>query len=133
MSNPNKVTKNAVYRVLVGDLLVVFIALAIIHLLAEQYFRSVMVGFLVFLIPQAMFTWLIFRHVNRLKIELIGQSFYRAESVKFLLTAGLFTYSFVMLQPINAACIFIAYISLMVVNILLSITFVGSNRPYREL
>jgi F0F1-type ATP synthase assembly protein I len=59
---------------------------------------------------------------------IVNQSFYRAESIKFMMTAGLFAYSFKMLQPISAALIFATYGLLFVVHQVLAAKFVGKHQ-----
>lgn len=122
-----KKIKTAVYKVLYGDLLIALILMASVYLLALTQFKSVMVGTLIFLIPNGLFAWFVFRNITKVNFMIINQSFYRAESMKFVITAGLFAYSFKMLQPINAAYIFAVYGLLFVVHQVLAALIVGRD------
>ena len=122
-----KKVRAAVYKVLYGDLLLALIIMAGVYLLAATQFKSVMVGTLIFLIPNGIFAWFVFRNITKVNFMIINQSFYRAESMKFIMTAGLFAYSFKMLQPVNAATIFAAYVLLFVVHQVLAAYLVGRD------
>ena len=123
-----KKIKAAVYKVLLGDLLVALLLVACVYLLAPMQFKSVLVGTLIFLIPNGIFAWFVFRNVTKVNFMIVNQSFYRAESIKFVMTAGLFAYSFKMLQPISAAIIFAVYGSLFVVHQVFAALIVGRNQ-----
>ena len=122
-----KKVKTAVYRVLYGDLLLALIVMTSAYLLVATQFKSVMVGALIFLIPNGIFAWFVFRKITRVNFMVINQAFYRAESMKFMTTAGLFAYSFKMLQPISAATIFATYGLLFVVHQVLAAFIVGRD------
>ncbi|NRB37330.1 MAG: ATP synthase subunit I [Pseudomonadales bacterium] len=122
-----KQIKTDVNRLLSADLLFALLVIAAVYLLAEAGFKSVIVGALIFLIPNGVFAWIVFRNITKVNFMIINQSFYRAASMKFMLTAGLFAYSFKMLQPVGAAWIFATYGLLFVVHQVLAAFIVGRN------
>lgn len=78
--------------------------------------RSLLLGGLVFLLPQAWFAWRVFRFRGAGAAREVVQGFYRAEAGKFLLSCAGFAAVFVSAWPLQAAVFFGAYIALYVVN-----------------
>ncbi len=78
--------------------------------------KSLLLGGLVFLVPQAWFAWRVFRFRGAGAASDVAQGFYRAEAGKFLLGCAGFAAVFVGVGPLHAPVFFGAYIVLYVVN-----------------
>lgn len=87
--------------------------------------KSVLMGGLLFLLPQAWFSWRVFRHRGARAAREIVQGFYRAEAGKFLLTAAGFAMAFAYTGPSQAAMLLTTYIVLYVVNGVLQALMTG--------
>ena len=61
------------------------------------------------------------------RIQQVVRGFYKAGTMKFLLTCGLFAYVFMMLQPLNAAFIFVAYIVSFIVHQVAAFMIIGRH------
>lgn len=87
--------------------------------------RSLLIGGLLFLLPQAWFGWRVFRHSGAKFAQQVARGFYRAEAGKFLLTGAGFALVFIMVQPLHAAALFGAYIVLYALNMVLLARYPG--------
>ena len=81
--------------------------------------KSLLLGGLVFLLPQAWFAWQVFRFRGAGAARKVVDGFYRAEAGKFLLTCAGFATVFASVRPLHAVAFFGAYIVLYVVNAVL--------------
>lgn len=81
--------------------------------------KSLLVGGLIFLIPQSWFAWRVFRFTGAGAAREVVQGFYRGEAGKFLLTTVGFASAFLVAGPLHAVALFGAYIVLHVVHWLL--------------
>ncbi len=81
--------------------------------------KSLLIGGLIFLIPQSWFAWRVFRFSGASAAREVVQGFYRGEAGKFLLTTAGFASAFLVAVPLHAAALFGAYIALHVVHWLL--------------
>lgn len=97
----------------VGLLLVtVGIVWSINHVVAY----SVLIGGLIFLIPNMYFALYAFRYRGAQAAQMVLMSFYRGEIGKFLLSSVGFAIAFTFVQPLNILFVFIAYIALTVIQ-----------------
>ncbi|MBK6287923.1 MAG: ATP synthase subunit I [Gammaproteobacteria bacterium] len=87
--------------------------------------KSLLIGGLIFLIPQSWFAWRVFRFSGAGAAREVVQGFYRGEAGKFLLTTAGFASAFLIAGPLQAAALFGAYIVLHVVHWLLLSRFAG--------
>ncbi|WP_280552590.1 ATP synthase subunit I [Halomonas sp. 25-S5] len=71
---------------------------------------SALLGGAVALLPNAYFAWRMFRYQGARYTKQIVNSFYKAESGKFGLTAALFILVFISVPPSNPAFFFGAYV-----------------------
>ncbi|MBB3141734.1 ATP synthase subunit I [Halomonas sp. THAF12] len=71
---------------------------------------SALLGGAVAFLPNAFFTWRVFRYQGARHTRNIVNGFYRAEAGKFGLTAALFTLVFIAVPPSNPAFFFGAYV-----------------------
>lgn len=99
-----------------GLLIVAAVAAGLVDPLAG---RSLLIGGLLFLVPQVWFGWRVFRHRGAAVAREVARGFYRAETGKFLLTGAGFAAVFVAVRPLHAAAFFGAYIALYVMNMVL--------------
>ncbi len=99
-----------------GLLIVAAVATGLVDPLAG---RSLLIGGLLFLVPQVWFGWRVFRHRGAAVAREVAHGFYRAETGKFLLTGAGFATVFVAVRPLHAAAFFGAYIALYVMNMVL--------------
>jgi len=75
---------------------------------------SVVYGGLIYWLPNAYFTWLIFCYHNVQSPTVLVQSFYRGEVGKFLLTATGFAVIFVFVDSLSYLAVFAAYIGMVI-------------------
>jgi len=81
--------------------------------------KSLLLGGLVYLVPQAWFAWRVFRFRGAVASRRVVNGFYRAEAGKFLLACAGFAAVFASARPLHAVAFFGAYIVLYAVNAVL--------------
>lgn len=77
---------------------------------------SILLGGLIFLLPQAWFSWRAFRVRGAVAASEVAQGFYRAEAGKFLLVATGFALAFTAAGPVDAPWLFGAYVLMLLLN-----------------
>ena len=78
--------------------------------------RSILLGGLIFLLPQAWFGWRAFRARGAVAAREVAQGFYRAEAGKFLLVTAGFASAFTVAGPVDAPWLIGAYASTLLLN-----------------
>jgi ATP synthase protein I len=78
--------------------------------------RSILLGGLIFLLPQAWFSWRAFRVRGAVAAAEVAQGFYRAEAGKFLLVTAGFALAFTVAWPVDTLWLFGAYASALLLN-----------------
>jgi len=105
-----------VHRVLMVESGLLAVATAATWWLDVASGKSVLVGGLLFLLPNSWFAWRAFRARGAAAARDVVQGFYRAEAGKFLLTAAGFAAAFSYAGSLQAVILMSAYIVLHVVN-----------------
>ena len=82
----------------------------------EEVSKAAIMAFVIFWLPNKIFSLRVFRWVGAKYAKQVARSFYLAESSKYGLTLLLFALSFKMLQPINAAWLLSLYFGFFVVH-----------------
>jgi len=77
---------------------------------------SALLGGVVCFLPNLYFAWESFRHQGAQAAKQIVRSFYKAEAVKFGLTAVLFSLVFALVRPLNPIYFFLTYVVVQVVH-----------------
>ena len=78
---------------------------------------SVVLGGLIFLIPNAYFAVCVFRYNSQLADRAVLHNFYKGETGKFLLSYVGFAAVFVLVKSINVVALFAAYIGLTLIQL----------------
>ena len=120
MSSNKEITKNrtAAFRLVYVQLIVT----VVIALLSYTYSGlvsaySVLLGSVVYILPNIYFVRCAFRKVESQTPQSMMSWFYIGEAVKILLTVALFAICFALVKPLNVALLFAAYIVMMIVNL----------------
>jgi len=79
---------------------------------------SALLGGLVFIIPNWIFTGLVFRQAAADSARMILSRFFVGETIKILATIILFAACFILVKPINVFTLFATFIAMMVINII---------------
>jgi len=77
---------------------------------------SIFLGGMVCFLPNFYFAWQVFTHQGAHAAKDIVRSFYRAEAVKFGLTAVLFALVFILVRPLNPISFFLTYAVVQVIH-----------------
>jgi ATP synthase protein I len=102
--------KPPVLTITAAQLLLVSLAAAVLHYSgAPVSARSVLIGGALCALPNAYFALRAFRHSGARAAKRVVESFYRAETGKFVLTIAGFAAVFIAIKPLNAAALFISY------------------------
>ena len=107
--------------VLLIDVVILVVSCVLITYFDKRWLQPVLLGYSVFIIPSAFFYWRALRFSAAKDIQKSVLTLYSAEIGKFLLTVGLFAYSFIVMADKKhfIGLFFIAYISLLLVHHLL--------------
>jgi ATP synthase protein I len=122
-STGNLIPRPPVNRVLLIEFVLLLLGTAAMWSINAVAGRSILLGGLIFLLPQSWFAWRVFRVSGAKAASEVVSGFYRGEAGKFLLAAAAFVGVFVFVKPLNAAAFFGAYIALHIVNAVLLIRF----------
>ena len=126
--NAQKIARPAINTLMLIDMLAIVMGVALLMLVSRVSAVSVLVGGLIFFIPNASFAWMSFRVMGARQMHEIKQRFYRAEVVKFTLTIGLFVYAMVKLPTLNISTLFAAYIVFWLIHQLAAFKLIGQVR-----
>jgi ATP synthase protein I len=103
-------------RVLVAEGALLLLAATVAWCLDTATARSILLGGLIFLLPQVWFSWRAFRVRGAVAAREVAQGFYRAEAGKFLLVTAGFALAFSVAGPVDALWLFGAYASMLLLN-----------------
>jgi len=115
----NHLPRPPVFRLLMAESAVLVIVVTITWLITDGIAASILLGGLVFLVPQAWFTRHAFRYQGAQSAPLVVRSFYRGEAGKFVLTCTLFIAVFVLNKSLHAVSFIGAFAALSVANVIL--------------
>lgn len=71
--------------------------------------RSILLGGCVAMVPSLCFAWLSFHYQGASQNRQAVSTFYRAEGIKFIFTAGLFSLVFLQAETINIMVFFVSF------------------------
>jgi ATP synthase protein I len=103
-------------RVLAADAFLLLLMVAVAWCFDAAMARSVLLGGLIFLLPQAWFTWRAFRVRGAAAAQAVVQGFYRAEAGKFLMVTAGFALAFNLAGPLQAQWLFGSYVLMFLLN-----------------
>ena len=115
-----KVTKTinrpSVFKVLLFDCLIALSVFFTMLWQNELLAKSVLLGFLIFILPHTFFAWRAFKVMGAAKIREVANAMFAAEIGKFIFTISLFAYSFTMVATLNVLALFLAYVAIFIVH-----------------
>ena len=118
MDNTAK-NRSAAYKMLTIESLLTVAAAGVLYAVGESGMaRSIAVGSLAFIVPNAYFAKYAFRHSAADSARLAMQWFYVGEVIKVFVTAGIFAMAFLWAKELNVAALFIAFIVMLIINLL---------------
>ena len=106
----------ALGKVLALDAVMLLLAVIVAWCLDAATARSILLGGLIFLLPQAWFGWRAFRVRGAAAAREVAQGFYRAEAGKFLLVSAGFASAFTVAGPVDALWLIGAYTTMLLLN-----------------
>lgn len=101
-------------------LITVSILIALLDIKAGYSF---LIGGLIFILPNMYFAAKVFRYSGAQMATQVTQSFYRAESGKFVISLVFFAVVFSVVKPLNITALFLAYLLLALINSVLVFSF----------
>jgi len=123
-----KNNKAAAYRFLVAEAAVTAVTAFLLFLSVDGIAAySAILGGLVFIIPNWLFTGLVFRQAAAESARSILRRFFVGEGVKILATILLFAACFILVKQINVITLFATFVVMMVINIIGLANFKTSN------
>lgn len=106
-----------VQRVLGIELVALVALVAVVGIYHPQAAASAFWGGMIFLVPNAYFTYYAFRHRGAQKVYTVAMSLLRGQKGKTVLNVVGFALAFRFVQPLHTAYLFAAYIFVLVVHI----------------
>jgi ATP synthase protein I len=103
-------------KVLAAESVLLLLAVTVVWCFDTAKARSVLLGGLIFLLPQAWFCWRAFRVRGAVAAREVAQGFYRAEAGKFLLATSGFALAFTAAGPVAAPWLLGAYAVMLLLN-----------------
>jgi ATP synthase protein I len=88
---------------------------------------GLLLGGCIFCIPNAVFSWMAFRHVGATKTKLVMRNIYVGEALKIALTAGLFIAVLTLIQ-VHLLALYLGFIVLMLTQWLTPVFFHHKTR-----
>jgi len=121
-ASKNGLARPALGKVLAIDVLLLVLAVFVAWCLEPTKAWSILLGGLIFLLPQAWFGWRAFRARGAVAARDVAQGFYRAEAGKFLLVAAGFALAFTVAGPVDALWLIVSFALMHVLNSVLLAT-----------
>lgn len=113
-----KINKAAAYRFLAVEAVVAaVIALILLVYMDMTAARSALLGGVVFIAPNWLFTGLVFRQSNGETAQRILHRFFVGEALKILVTIVLFALCFILFKPLNVIALFATFMVTMIINV----------------
>ena len=109
----------AAYKMLAIQSLITLVVAAAMYGAGEGITaRSIAVGAFAFIVPNAYFAKYALRHSAADSAQLAMRWFYVGEAIKVFVTALMFAMTFLWADEVNVAALFIAYIVMLIINLL---------------
>lgn len=114
-----KINQAAAYRYLAIEATVTaVIALILLIYMDMIAARSALLGGVVFIVPNGLFTRLVFRQADGDTARRILNRFLVGEALKICVTIVLFALCFIFIKPLNVIALFATFIITMVINVI---------------
>lgn len=111
--------KTAAYRFLVAEAAVTAVTALLLFLSIDVIAAySALLGGMVFIVPNGLFTGLVFRQATAESANMILRRFFVGEAIKILATIVLFAACFILVKPMNVIALFSTFVAMMVINII---------------
>lgn len=124
---PPSISRPPLLKIYALQCVLVLFASAVALFLNTVDAYSIFIGGVISIVPNAYFARQVFRYAGAIYAQQVARSFYRGETGKFLTTLALFTGTFVLVKPLNVFALFMAYLSIMMLNAFL-IAYYGQQR-----
>ncbi len=111
-----KIAKPPILKIYGIQLLILLCVSAGLFVVNITVAYSALLGGLIFIGPNFYFASLAFRYQGARAAKKIAETMYRGEVIKFLLSAVLFAAVFVLVEPISAGALFVAFIGMLLLN-----------------
>lgn len=95
----------------------VFAALLLYIIVGMETACSVVIGGAAFIVPNAWFAKYVFRHSAADSASIAVRWFYVGEVIKIIATVLIFTLGFLLFNQLDVAALFLAYITLLIINL----------------
>lgn len=115
-ASKNGLARPALGKVLAIDAVLLLLAVIVAWSLDVTTAWSILLGGLIFLLPQAWFGWRAFRARGAVAARDVAQGFYRAEAGKFLLVSAGFALAFTVAGPVDAVWLIVAFAVMLLLN-----------------
>jgi ATP synthase protein I len=125
----HKISRPPILRIYGFQCALVLLASVILIPLDKVTAYSAVIGGMISVVPNVYFARQVFRYTGAAFAREVARSFYRGESGKFVTTLALFAATFVLVQPLQVFVLFLAYLSVMLLNAVMLARYTGlSNR-----
>jgi len=110
--------RSAAYKMLVIQAFVTVVSVLVVYAAVDtNTAKSVAIGGLAFIVPNAYFAKYVFRHSAADSAPLAMRWFYIGEVIKVFATVLIFAMAFLWSEKLNVAALFITYIIMLVINL----------------
>ena len=109
------------------QIVLLVLASATVLLVDAAWAKSILIGGLISVLPNAYFARMAFRHQGARAAREVSQSFKRGEAGKFVLTVCLFAVVFSSVPSLKAGALFTGYIGMMLLNLIFA-WHIGNRR-----
>ncbi len=118
MKDNTEKNRSAAYKMLAVETFITVMTSVALYLVVDiETARSVAIGGLAFIVPNAYFAKYVFRHSAADSAQLAMRWFYIGEVIKVFATVLIFSMAFLWSDTLNEAALFIMYIVMLVLNI----------------
>lgn len=122
--------KTAAYRFLAAEAAVTVVTAVILFISIDVIAAySAILGGLVFIVPNWLFTGIVFRQVTGDSARMILRRFFVGEAIKIFGTILLFAACFILVEPVNVISLFATFMVMMVINIIGLANLKTSDQP----
>ena len=113
------IPKPPVHMVSLIQLITLIVVSSVVFWFDQIVARSVFLGGLIQLLPQAWFAHVAFKHVGATQAHIIVQAMYRGETGKVVLTASAFIATFVLFKEVNIIGFMAAFVGMIPLQLFL--------------